>query len=110
MYQYTRNPLTNYAVISCRIQELDGSFFEKFGTLLKEQHAEKENGGMAPVHEEEEPGNVELELDVPADNGGVGMALQDSDSEPEESHKHEIITDAMGWNVSLVVIIKNYCH
>lgn len=65
---------------------------------------------MAPVCEEEEPGNVELQLDVPADNGGVGMALQDSDSEPEESDKHEFITDAMGWNVSLVVLVKHYLY
>jgi len=84
---------------SKRIQELDGSFFEKFGTLLKQQHAEEEDGGMAPVREEQEPGNVELELDVPENNRGPGMALQDSDSEPEESDKNEFITDAMGWNI-----------
>ncbi|PNF14104.1 unc-13-like protein 4B [Cryptotermes secundus] len=82
-----------------RIQELDGGFFEKFGTLLKEQHAHQETGGMALVCEEEQPENVELELEVPEESGGVGMALQDSDSEPEESDKHEFITDAMGWNI-----------
>jgi len=65
---------------------------------------------MAPVREEEEPGNVELELDVPEDNGSARMPLQDSDSEPEESDKHEFITDAMGWNVSLVVLVKHYFH
>ena len=65
---------------------------------------------MAPVREEEESGNVELELNVPEDNGGAGMALQDSDSEPEEFDKHELITDAMGWNVSFVVLVKHYFH
>jgi hypothetical protein len=64
---------------------------------------------MAPVCEEEEPRNVELELDVPAETGGVGMALQDSDSEPEESDKHEFITDAMGWNVSSAAPVKTNC-
>jgi hypothetical protein len=79
--------------------------------LLKEQHTGEENGGMAPVSEEEQPGNVELELDFPAETGGVGMALQDSDSEPEESDKHEFITDAMGWNVSFAVLVKtNYTN
>jgi hypothetical protein len=61
---------------------------------------------MAPVCEEEQPGNVELELEVPEETEGVGMALRDSDSEPEESDKHEFITDAMGWNVSSVVLVK----
>jgi len=64
---------------------------------------------MAPVREEE-PGKVERELGVPEDNGGAGMALQYSDSEPEESDKHEFITDVMGWNVSLVVLVKDYFH
>jgi hypothetical protein len=64
---------------------------------------------MAPVCEEEQPGNVELELDVPEETGGDGMALQDSDSEPEESDKHEFITDAMGWNVSSLVLVKTNC-
>jgi hypothetical protein len=70
--------------------------------LLKEQHAQQENGAMASVREDEQPpGNVELELDVPEETGGgPAMALQDSDSEPDESDKHEFITDAMGWNVS----------
>jgi len=72
-----------------RIQELDGGFFEKFGSLLKHQHAEEEDGGMAPALKEE----------LPEDNGAVEMAIQDNDSEPEESHKHELITDAMGWNI-----------
>jgi hypothetical protein len=49
---------------------------------------------MAPVRDEEKE---------PEDNGNSGMALQDSDFEPEESDKHEFITDAMGWNVSPVV-------
>lgn len=110
MRQHTRNPLITVCLFSGRIQELDGSFFEKFGTLLKQQHAEEEDGGMAPVREEQEPGNVELELDVPENNRGPGMALQDSDSEPEESDKNEFITDAMGWNVSLVVLVKHYFH
>jgi hypothetical protein len=82
-------------VICFRIQELDGSFFEKFGTLLKEQHAQEENGdGLASVNEEQQ-------LDDAAETGGgPAMALQDSDSEPDDSDKHEFITDAMGWNVS----------
>ncbi|XP_069677889.1 protein unc-13 homolog 4B isoform X4 [Periplaneta americana] len=75
-----------------RIQELDGGFFEKFGTLLKEQQAEE---SAEPA---EEAGNVELELDVPPENGDSGIALQDSDTEAEPD-THEFITDAMGWNI-----------
>jgi hypothetical protein len=64
---------------------------------------------MAPVCEEEQPRNVELDLDVPAETGDVAMALQDSESETEETDKHEFITDAMGWNVSSVLLAKtNY--
>jgi hypothetical protein len=98
------SPDNSIAPFIYRIQELDGGFFEKFGTLLKEQHAQQDTAEMAPVCEEEESGNVELELDVPAEAGVVGMALQDSDSEPEESDKHEFITDAIGWNVSPVLL------
>jgi hypothetical protein len=68
--------------------------------LLKEQHSRQENGdGAACLHEGQEPRSVELE--VPAESGGgPAMVLQDSDSELEETDKHEFITDAMGWNVS----------
>lgn len=78
-----------------RIQELDGGFFEKFGTLLKEQQAEE----IAKPAEEE--GGVELDLDVPmpAQNGDSGIELQDSDAEDAQPDTQEFITDAMGWNI-----------
>ncbi|PSN50659.1 Protein unc-13 4B, partial [Blattella germanica] len=92
-------------VLCFRIQELDGGFFEKFGTLLKEQTAEKENGEMAPVEENthsRKKRNVELDLDEPEENGDYEsplQPLQDSDTEPEELDKNEFITDAIGWNI-----------
>ncbi|KAJ9577898.1 hypothetical protein L9F63_025244, partial [Diploptera punctata] len=75
-----------------RIQELDGGFFEKFGTLLKEQTED----GMAPVGEDPEPRNVEEQEEM--SEGDSGLVLQDSDTEPEELDKNDLITDAMGWN------------
>ncbi|KAJ9587180.1 hypothetical protein L9F63_019299, partial [Diploptera punctata] len=76
-----------------RIQELDGGFFEKFGTLLKEQTED----GMAPVGEDPEPRNVEEQEEM--SEGDSGLVLQDSDTEPEELDKNDLITDAMGWNI-----------
>ncbi|XP_021939432.1 protein unc-13 homolog 4B isoform X2 [Zootermopsis nevadensis] len=91
-----------YPLSRDRIQELDGGFFEKFGTLLKEQHSQQEDGdGLASVREDEQPRSVELQLDIPEETGegSPAMALQDSDSEPDDADKREFITDAMGWNI-----------
>lgn len=60
------------------MSELDGCFFEKFGSLLKEQAAQ-----AAAQHVEE------------------GEEAAESDFEPEELDKKEIISSAMGWNVSI---------
>lgn len=71
--------------------------------MLKEQHSQQEDGdGLASVREDEQPRSVELQLDIPEETGegSPAMALQDSDSEPDDADKREFITDAMGWNVS----------
>ena len=50
---------------------------------------------MAPQSEE-----LEHRAEDEQGENDSGLALQDSDTEPEELDKSELITDAMGWNVS----------
>lgn len=73
---------------------MDGGFFEKFGSLLKEQadqaaEDERTTDGGKDGKESEENGGPEME-----------PLLEENDSEPEETDKEELISEAMGWNVS----------
>lgn len=75
-----------------RIQELDNGFFEKFGTLLKQQATKTESS--APQDGDSGVG----------DDVTPNVSIGDIDSEQEESDKANLITDAMGWNVSYIWI------
>ncbi|XP_063220892.1 protein unc-13 homolog 4B isoform X3 [Bacillus rossius redtenbacheri] len=71
-----------------RVQQLDGGFFENFGSLLREHRA------MARTCEEqEEEEKVEEAQEV--------AVLDDSDSDQElgPAGKSELISTAMGWNI-----------
>ncbi|XP_046996115.1 protein unc-13 homolog 4B isoform X1 [Schistocerca americana] len=104
---------------SRRIQELDGGFFEKFGSLLKEQadqeaaaderalHGGSGDGGADAGHGADvEAGEDDAAAAAAGEGDGDGEAEEgaqppptDSDSEPEETDKQQFISDAMGWNI-----------
>lgn len=94
-----------------RIQEVDDSFFEKFGSILKQvsqKAALEESTPLAPLKEVvEEDGVQKIEGDLQTDNGSVSRdsdsgieTLLDTDSVPEEPDKIELYEEAVGWNVS----------
>lgn len=98
--------------ISCfRIQEVDDSFFEKFGSILKQvsqKAALEESTPLAPLKEiEENDGEQKAESylqtetrSIPRDSDSGCETLLDTDSEPDEHEKIDRYVEAVGWNVS----------
>lgn len=92
-----------------RIQDLDGGFFEKFGSILRQKsinHDESIAGRLEPFPEEEGVESAyaaahEAMIAEPADDSG-NETLPDSDSEEQQEKQNEFIGDAFGWNVSNV--------
>uniref|UniRef100_A0A182T4H9 Uncharacterized protein n=1 Tax=Anopheles maculatus TaxID=74869 RepID=A0A182T4H9_9DIPT len=92
------------------IQDLDGSFFEKFGSILRQksiQNDESVRARLQPFPDENEP---EAELNDPttlppvaeAEDSGTETLLDESDSEDQQQEKQaEFIEDVFGWNVSI---------
>ncbi|XP_021207893.2 protein unc-13 homolog 4B isoform X2 [Bombyx mori] len=95
---------------SRRIQEVDDSFFEKFGSILKQasqRAALEESTPLAPLKEIEEDDNeqkigAELRSElrtVTRDTDSGNETLLDTDSEPDEHDKIGRIIEAVGWNI-----------
>ncbi|XP_026733593.1 protein unc-13 homolog 4B isoform X3 [Trichoplusia ni] len=93
-----------------KIQEVDDSFFEKFGSILKQasqRAALEESTPLAPLKEaEEQDGEQKLEADLQAESRSVlrdsdsgNETLLDTDSEPDEHEKIDRYAEAIGWNV-----------
>ncbi|XP_035450119.1 protein unc-13 homolog 4B isoform X2 [Spodoptera frugiperda] len=89
-----------------RIQEVDDSFFEKFGSILKQasqKAALEESTPLAPLKEvEEQDAEQKVELDSKSllrDSDSGNETLLDTDSEPEEHDKIDRYVEAVGWNV-----------
>ncbi|XP_052755343.1 protein unc-13 homolog 4B isoform X2 [Galleria mellonella] len=89
-----------------RIQEVDDSFFEKFGQILRQasqRAALEEATPLAPFKESEEQDgdqNVEdsqIESRSLADSGHG--TLVDADSEPGDLEKIDLYEEAVGWNI-----------
>ncbi|XP_049534834.1 protein unc-13 homolog 4B-like isoform X3 [Anopheles darlingi] len=89
-----------------RIQDLDGSFFEKFGSILRQksiQNDEHIRSQLAPLPDEEETsekGDDEASRLPPvaeADDSG-NETLADSDPEDQQDKQVGFIGDAFGWN------------
>ncbi|XP_035895567.1 protein unc-13 homolog 4B isoform X1 [Anopheles stephensi] len=90
------------------IQDLDGSFFEKFGSILRQksiQNDESVRARLQPFPDENEP---EAELNDPttlppvaeAEDSGTETLLDESDSEDQQQEKQaEFIEDVFGWNI-----------
>lgn len=96
-----------------RIQDLDGGFFEKFGSLLRQKSVMDEEQLTTPLAplpeivqevEGEEPAIQMRILDVAeeAESDSGNETLHDTDSEPEDdgSKQLDFVEGAMGWNVS----------
>ncbi|XP_049703685.2 protein unc-13 homolog 4B isoform X3 [Helicoverpa armigera] len=95
---------------SRRIQEVDDSFFEKFGSILKQasqKAALEESTPLAPLKEaEENDGEQKVEADLQAESRSIlrdsdsgNETLLDTDSEPDEHDKIDRYVEAVGWNV-----------
>ncbi|CAH0720003.1 unnamed protein product, partial [Brenthis ino] len=91
-----------------RIQEVDDSFFEKFGSILKQasqKAALEESTPLAPLKEEEEQDGeksateVSESRSVTRDSDSGNETLIDTDSEPEDPEKVDFYVEAVGWNV-----------
>lgn len=107
-----------YLFIRCRIQEVDDSFFEKFGSILKQaslKAALEESTPLAPLPDPEEQdgeGKVEVELQgespsLTRDSDSGIETMLDTDSEPEDPEKMELYVEAVGWNVSFIFCLFN---
>ncbi|XP_053660620.1 protein unc-13 homolog 4B [Anopheles marshallii] len=90
-----------------RIQDLDGGFFEKFGSILRQksiQNDESIRGRLQPFPDENEP---EVELNDPttlppvveAEDSGTETLLDESDSEDQQEKQVEFIEAVFGWNI-----------
>lgn len=103
--------VTNCINFHCRIQDLDGRFFEKFGSLLrqKSEYAEEKiiAAPLAPMPSDEcgaVDSNCQLNTIEEGENDSGTETLQDTDSEHDELEQtkknEEMFTDLVGWNVS----------
>lgn len=93
-----------------RIQQLDGGFFEKFGSLLREQsyRAEEEEdlekekiaatAAEIKVNEESDEAEAPKTEDDLEKTETENDAVRDSDSEQEDTETNYI---AVGWNVRI---------
>lgn len=87
-----------------RIQDLDGGFFERFGSLLQQteiKHEETLLAALPQVQCSVEPDSVECAK--VADNAtDSGIENAGSDSETEDTVQSvDFFEDALGWNVSI---------
>ncbi|RVE50828.1 hypothetical protein evm_004577 [Chilo suppressalis] len=95
---------------SNRVQEVDDSFFEKFGSILKQasqKAALEESTPLAPLKEvEEQDGDQKTEVDLQSESRSINRdsdsgneTLLDTDSEPDDPEKIDLYVEAVGWNI-----------
>lgn len=84
-----------------RIQAIDGGFFEKFGSLLRQKSNTAED---LIVNQQSQlaTDSVSLRTIEEGENDSGTETLVETDSEPEDQHtkQEEIITECTGLNVS----------
>lgn len=88
-----------YVCVYNRIQAIDGGFFEKFGSLLRQRSEQAED---LELDEKLVTDSTSLRTIEEAENDSGTETLQDTDSEPEDqqSKQEELIQDYTGLNVS----------
>lgn len=94
-----------------RIQDLDGGFFEKFGSLLRQKSEfaeEKIIAPLAPLPTDEcgaPDSDCQLNTIEEGENDSGTETLQDTDSELDEHDQtkknEEMFSDLVGLNVSI---------
>lgn len=92
---------------------MDDSFFEKFGSILKQasqKAALEESTPLAPLKEVEEQDGEKAEADLQGESRSLARdsdsgneTLLDTDSEPEDPDKIDRLVEAIGWNVSTYI-------
>lgn len=85
------------------IQDIDGGFFEKFGSLLRQKSQTTEQVISSPrIGGELVTDSVSLRTIEEGDPDSGTETLHDEDSEPEDQHtkQEEIIEASTGLNVS----------
>lgn len=91
-----------------RIQAIDGGFFEKFGSLLR-QKSDKVDELIANQKLQSAPkvvtDSVSLRTIEEGENDSGTETLHDTDSEPEDQHskQEELIKECTGLNVSFFI-------
>lgn len=94
---------------------MDGGFFEKFGSLLRQKSEIAEEhviAPLAPLHEDDVSVTDHLNTIEEGEHDSGTETLPDSDSEHEEpdvAKKEELIEDFTGWNVSRAIDSLIYC-
>ncbi|VVC94085.1 unnamed protein product [Leptidea sinapis] len=106
--EYTDIKYTLFSALD-KIQEVDDSFFEKFGSILKQvsqKAALEESTPLAPLKEVEEQDADQKEVadvgdcrSIARDSDSGNETLLDTDSEPEDPEKLDFYVEAVGWNV-----------
>lgn len=88
-----------------RIQAIDGGFFEKFGSLLRQKSDTAED--LLTTHQLHSApklvtDSVSLRTIEEGENDSGTETLHDTDSEPEDQHskQEELIKECTGLNVS----------
>ncbi|CAH2084739.1 unnamed protein product [Euphydryas editha] len=101
-----------YKNIILKIQEVDDSFFEKFGSILKQasqKAALEESTPLAPLKEVEEQDGEKVVTEVSEsrsvirDSDSGNETLLDTDSEPEDPEKVDLYVEAIGWNYFYII-------
>ncbi|XP_073955464.1 C2 and C2B_Munc13-like domain-containing protein staccato isoform X4 [Choristoneura fumiferana] len=92
-----------------KIQEVDDSFFEKFGSILKQasqKAAIEESTPLAPLKEVEEQDGERAEADLQGESRSLARdsdsgneTLLDTDSEPDDPEKIDRLVETIGWNI-----------
>lgn len=84
------------------IQDSDGRFFEKFGSILRQKSINHEQSvTLAPLPEQAEDGiTISMQESIPEYDDSGNETLPDSDSEEQQEKQNEFIGDAFGWNAN----------
>ncbi|XP_062536570.1 protein unc-13 homolog 4B isoform X3 [Armigeres subalbatus] len=93
--------LRAYLKFHREIQDLDGSFFEKFGSILRQKSIHHDEHVVLEPFPEQPAENQSFnasEAIREADDSG-NETLPDSDTEEQQDKQNEFIGDAFGWNI-----------